>query len=34
MNTSDILKPTDSLTVLRLMDEIRESWGMKFSYET
>ena len=34
MNTSDILKPADSLTVLRLMDEIRESWGMKFSYET
>ena len=34
MSTSDILKPADSLTVLRLMDEIRESWGMKFSYET
>ena len=33
MNTSDILKPADSLTVLRLMDEIRRSWGMKFSYE-
>ena len=25
--------PQDSLTVLRLMDEIRRSWGMKFSYE-
>jgi len=33
MSTSDILKPSDSLTVLRLMDEIRRSWGMKFSYE-
>lgn len=25
--------PADSLAVLRLMDEIRRSWGMKFSYE-
>lgn len=25
--------PEDSLAVLRLMDQIRESWGMKFEYE-
>lgn len=33
MYTSDILKEEDSLTVLQLMDDIRESWDMKFSFE-
>ncbi len=33
MSTSDILKHGDSLAVLRLLDQIRASWGMKFSYE-
>ncbi|MDO5351095.1 MAG: Gfo/Idh/MocA family oxidoreductase [Lachnospiraceae bacterium] len=33
MTTSDILKPEDSLAVLQLMDDIRESWGMKFTFE-
>ena len=33
MNTSDILTEEDSLTILQLMDDIRESWDMKFSYE-
>lgn len=33
MNTSDILGKDDSLTVLTLMDDIRKSWDMKFSYE-
>lgn len=33
MNTSDILSEKDSLTVLALMDDIRKSWDMKFSYE-
>jgi len=30
---SDIFKPEDSIAVLRLMDNIRKSWGMKFSFE-
>ena len=30
---SDIFKPQDSVAVLRLMDEIRKSWNMKFSFE-
>ena len=30
---SDKFTPEDSLTVLRLMDDIRESWDMKFEYE-
>lgn len=33
MSTSDILKAEDSIAVLELMDEIRASWGMKFSWE-
>lgn len=33
MNTSDILRKEDSLTVLALMDDIRKTWDMKFSYE-
>lgn len=33
MSTSDILRPGDSLAVLRLLDQIRASWGIKFSYE-
>ena len=33
MTSSDIYTPEDSLAVLELMDEIRESWGMRFSYE-
>lgn len=33
-NTSDVLRKEDSLLVLQLMDEIRTSWGMKFSFET
>ena len=31
--SSDRFTPEDSLAVLRLMDQIRESWGMKFGYE-
>ena len=30
---SEIFKPQDSVAVLRLMDEIRKSWNMKFSFE-
>ena len=30
---SELFKPKDSITVLRLMDEIRKSWNMKFSFE-
>ena len=30
---SEIFKPNDSVAVLRLMDEIRKSWDMKFSFE-
>lgn len=30
---SDIYTPEDNLTVLKLMDEIRESWGLKFTCE-
>ena len=30
---SDIFRPEDSVAVLRLMDEIRESWNMKFDFE-
>lgn len=33
MSTSDRLRESDSLAVLKLMDDIRDSWGMKFSYE-
>lgn len=33
MTTSDILKKEDTLETLELMDKIRESWGMKFSFE-
>ena len=32
-SVSDWYTPKDSLTVLKLMDDIRESWDMKFSYE-
>ena len=28
---SYIFRPEDSIAVLRLMDNIRKSWGMKFS---
>lgn len=30
---SDIYKPEDNLAVLRLMDEIRDRWGMRFNCE-
>ena len=30
---SDRFTPEDSLKVLQLMDDIRESWGMKFTFE-
>lgn len=30
---SGIFTPEDSIAVLRLMDNIRKSWGMKFSFE-
>lgn len=30
---SSIFRPKDSIAVLRLMDEIRRHWGMKFSFE-
>ena len=33
LSHSDVFTPEDSVAVLRLMDEIRESWGMKFSFE-
>ena len=33
MTTSDILRKEDTLETLELMDKIRESWGMKFSFE-
>lgn len=32
-SASDKFTTEDSLTVLQLMDDIRESWGMKFEYE-
>ena len=30
---SDTFRPEDSVAVLRLMDEIRESWDMQFAFE-
>lgn len=33
MTTSDILKKEDTLETLELMDRIRDSWDMKFSFE-
>lgn len=33
MSTSDVLTKEDTLTVLTLMDDIRNSWDMKFGYE-
>lgn len=33
MTTSDILKKEDTLEILELMERIRGSWGMKFSFE-
>ncbi len=30
---SDRCKPSDSVAVLKLMDDIRRSWGMRFTYE-
>ena len=30
---SDVFRPEDSVAVLGLMDEIRKSWGMRFSFE-
>lgn len=30
---SDIFRPEDSVAVLRLMDEVRKTWNMKFSFE-
>ena len=30
---SDIFKPEDSVAVLRLLDEVRESWNMRFAFE-
>lgn len=33
MPTSNILKKEDTLAVLRLMDDIRDNWGMKFACE-
>lgn len=33
LSHSDIFRPEDSVAVLRLMDEIRESWDMKFTFE-
>lgn len=33
MNTSDILKEEDTLDILKLMSDIRKSWGMKFTCE-
>ena len=34
MCTSDILKKEDTLEILKLMDDIRTSWGLKFTFET
>jgi len=33
MTTSDILKKEDTLEILKLMDEIRAGWGLKFACE-
>jgi hypothetical protein len=33
MNTSDVLRERDTLTVLGTMDAVRASWGMKFPGE-
>ncbi len=33
MTTSDVLKKTDTLETMELMDRIRQSWGMKFECE-
>lgn len=33
LNTSDILREKDSLTVMETMDALRASWGMKFECE-
>ena len=30
---SDIFKPEDSVAVLRLLDEVRESWNMRFAFD-
>lgn len=34
MTSSDVLKKEDTLTILKLMDEIRQSWGLVFRCET
>lgn len=33
MTTSDVLKKSDTLEILELMDQIRKSWGMRFARE-
>ena len=33
MSHSDIFRPEDSVAVLALMDEIRDSWDMRFAFE-
>lgn len=33
MPHSDIFRPEDSVAVLELMDEIRRSWDMRFTFE-
>lgn len=33
MTESDVLKPEDTLDILDLMDQIRQSWGLKFACE-
>lgn len=33
LSTSNIFRKEDSLAILKLMDEIRQTWGMKFSFE-
>lgn len=33
MSHSDVFRPEDSVAVLKLMDEIRDTWSMKFSFE-
>lgn len=33
MPHSDIFRPEDSVAVLGLMDEIRRSWDMRFTFE-
>ena len=33
MTTSDTLKPADTLEILKLMDDIRASWGLTFACE-